>query len=329
MAARTRNDDGVRDPVQRADAVPGWHRKGSFPREGYRWCHAWDRPFPEFPAFDHINEAVCNREHVLGQHRHPTLEICYFVAGEAQWTVSGRPYRLRAGDLFLARPGELHGGRPDPEDPNHNCAIGIDPAALPLAPLLGADRDLAQAMAEVAAVHDERRVIRGGQGAEVISRRILSELDQLVGATPAERAITLALVQCLLVELLLHVSRCALRQARGAEVPGEVHPALHGLRAWLATRLADPPGVAEMAARCGLSPTHFAAMFRRAYGITPLDYLTRERVRAAAERLVLEPRAAVTDIALDLGFCSSQYFSAVFRRVQGCTPVAWRRTRIG
>lgn len=276
----------------------------------------------------HINEAVCTRDHVLNLHRHPSLEICYFIAGAARWTVAGRPYHLRAGDLFITRPGEFHGGRPDPDAPNHNCAVGIDPGALPLTAVVGAHRDLAQSLAEVAAVKDACRVIHGGQGAETICRRILAELDRHAIATPEERAWSVALVQCLLVELLLHVSRCALRQAHGHRGDQAIiHPALAGLQAWLATRLSAPPGIDEMAAHCGLSPAHFAATFRRAYGMTPLDFLTRERVRAAAERIVAEPRTPVTTIAIDLGFCSSQYFATVFRRVQGCTPMAWRRSR--
>ena len=65
-------------------------------------------------------------------------------------------------------------------------------------------------------------------------------------------------------------------------------------------------------------------LFKRAFGRTPLEHLTRLRVEAAAERLRSDPRASVTDVALDLGFCSSQYFAEVFKRVMGTTPRRWR-----
>lgn len=41
-------------------------------------------------------------------------------------------------------------------------------------------------------------------------------------------------------------------------------------------------------------------------------------------RLLADPAAAITGIALDLGFPSSQHFSTVFRRAYGCSPSLWR-----
>jgi len=41
-------------------------------------------------------------------------------------------------------------------------------------------------------------------------------------------------------------------------------------------------------------------------------------------RLLCDPAAAITGIALDLGFPSSQHFATVFRRAHGCPPSQWR-----
>ncbi|MBA3845560.1 MAG: helix-turn-helix transcriptional regulator, partial [Planctomycetes bacterium] len=89
--------------------------------------------------------------------------------------------------------------------------------------------------------------------------------------------------------------------------------------------LDTPPTLAEMAAWAGVSPGHLALRFKRVYGRTPLEHVTRLRIEEAARRLRDDPRDSVTDVALDLGFCSSQYFAEVFKRVQGVTPSAWRR----
>lgn len=45
---------------------------------------------------------------------------------------------------------------------------------------------------------------------------------------------------------------------------------------------------------------------------------------AEACRLLADPTAAITGIALDLGFPSSQHFATVFRREYGCSPSRWR-----
>lgn len=298
------------------------HARGAQPAQGYRYSHSWELPFPEFPALAHINEARCTANHILHPHRHHTLEVCYFHSGRATWTANGRSWRLGPGDFFLARPGELHHGLPDPRDPNHNFAIGFDPRHLRLPAAL----DLDGAIEQLAAVDDRLRVVRGGFGAEIIFRRLLSECDGTVGADPLHRALTLAIVQALLVELLATICRCALTPQVSSQRDPQ-HPSLADLEAWLDTRLADPPTVGEMARKVGLAPSHFTVLCRRAFGLAPLELLTSRRIAAARRLLRDDPQTPVTTIAFDLGFPSSQYFSAVFRRQTGVTPSAWRDGR--
>lgn len=304
---------------------------GPSDRHGYRHFHGHELPFPEFPAFTHVNEAICLPSHVLPRHAHDHLEICCFVAGRAVWTCAGRDLHLGPGDGIVLRAREIHHGRPDPLDPNHNCAVGFDPSALAGMPrpraLSSPEGDLGDALVEADAVHGALgapvRVIPRVQGAEIIARRLIAECDAAPSAGP-ERLLSLALCQALLVELFVHITRCALAAERSAAAPG-VRPEIREVLAWLPRRLDDPPGLEAMAARAGLSPMHFAAEFRKATGRTPLEHLTRLRVEAAARRLSADVETSITDIALDLGFCSPQYFSGVFRRHLGCTPTQWRR----
>jgi AraC-like DNA-binding protein len=312
VPARPRSASLVRDPPARSARF-----RGARASDGYRELHAWELPFPEFPAFTHVNEALVAAHHVLQPHRHRHLEICWFGAGRAIWTVGGRAWRLRAGDFFIAWPGELHSGRPDPADPNRNFAVGFDPARLPVA-ALGAGGDLLSALAQLEAVPDRLRVIHGGHGAERILRRLLAECDAAAAATPIERALCLAQAQSALIELLVLVCRCALRQ-RAGDLGG-----IDGLEEWLRERLASPPDVGAMAAWAGSSPSAFTSRCRAAFGCTPLELVTRLRIEEAARRLAADERLEVSRVAADLGFCTTQYFATVFRRVLGRTPSAWR-----
>ncbi|HYE06147.1 MAG TPA: AraC family transcriptional regulator [Planctomycetota bacterium] len=334
------DDDGAR-PVSswpRADSHGPRRQYGADADVGFRYFHSYESPLPEFPAFTHINEAVTTADHVLHQHRHPTYEIVYVHAGRCRWTVDGAAFDLAAGDLWITRPGEPHGGRPDPKDPQHNFAVGFDPALLPLAGRLGgarADdgaRDVSVAVAEARAFDAEpilgTRVIHGAHGIEAIYRRILGELDRAWVETSApDRALTVIMVQALLVELLVSVTRLHAAQ-RAAASPAQRAPArpeFQRLIAWLPTRLADPPALAEMAQRVGLSPAHFATVFRGETGQTALEYMTALRIDEAARRLAARRDVPVTDIALDLGFSSSQYFAIVFKKLKGRTPSEWQR----
>lgn len=79
-----------------------------------------------------------------------------------------------------------------------------------------------------------------------------------------------------------------------------------------------------MADCCGLGVTRFVHYCRRITNLTPMQYLNRLRVKAAAEALRQSPDTSVTEIALACGFSTSQYFATVFRKEFGCSPRQYR-----
>ena len=308
---------------------------GAFPESGFAWFHAHERPLPEFPALTHVNEARCTANHVLTPHSHPQWELVWFAGGRASWTCAGETLDLGPGDVHIARPGEIHSGRPDPADPNHNLALGFDPALLPLAGagprLVAPARDVGAAIAEAELTVDAfglsgTRVVHGVDGLLPLGRRMLAELDAL-SDDPRKRRLTVAMVQSLVVEIAVTVTRAAidggLSGDPGPQASTPVREDLRGLLAWIGRRLDAPPTVAEMAAHIGLSPAHLTVIFRQQTGRTPVEHVTALRVERACALLDAR-RASITQVALDLGFCSSQWFATVFRRHCGVSPSAWR-----
>jgi AraC family transcriptional regulator of arabinose operon len=81
--------------------------------------------------------------------------------------------------------------------------------------------------------------------------------------------------------------------------------------------------VAELAALAQLSPSHFAALFRRATGFGVLQYQTRLRMSRARELLDTTDQA-VAEIARALGYADPFYFSRQFRAVHGVSPSGYR-----
>ena len=61
-------------------------------------------------------------------------------------------------------------------------------------------------------------------------------------------------------------------------------------------------------------------------GVPPMQYLAQWRMQAAA-RLLLETRATVAAIAVDVGYDSEAAFARAFKRLVGKPPAAWRRER--
>jgi AraC-like DNA-binding protein len=87
--------------------------------------------------------------------------------------------------------------------------------------------------------------------------------------------------------------------------------------------LARPWTVETLAARSGMSRASFAAKFRTKTGITPLEYLTRQRIAAA--RALLRDDVSLAEVATRVGYASPISFSRAFDRIVGTTPGAFRR----
>jgi AraC-like DNA-binding protein len=80
----------------------------------------------------------------------------------------------------------------------------------------------------------------------------------------------------------------------------------------------------DLARHVALSEDYLTACFRKELGVTPIAYLNRYRVNQARQ-LLTGTSKSITEIALEVGFSDSSYFSRVFRREVGISPEAYRR----
>ncbi len=115
----------------------------------------------------------------------------------------------------------------------------------------------------------------------------------------------------------------ALLAADRTGAPASRNDAVEQAQQYLREHVGSRVGVAELAALARLSPSHFAALFRRATGTGILQYQTRLRMSRARELLDTTDRA-VAEIARALGYADPFYFSRQFRSVHGISPSAYR-----
>ena len=82
----------------------------------------------------------------------------------------------------------------------------------------------------------------------------------------------------------------------------------------------------ELGREVGLSRSSLHERFVELVGVPPMQYLTQWRMQAAA-RMLVDTRASVASIALDVGYDSEAAFARAFKRLVGKPPGAWRRER--
>jgi AraC-like DNA-binding protein len=82
----------------------------------------------------------------------------------------------------------------------------------------------------------------------------------------------------------------------------------------------DIKGLADF---CGLSPEYFRQSFRKRWGVTPLRYLSGQKM-ARARELLSGTDYPISHIAMLCGFADPNYFIRFFHRHEGITPGNYR-----
>ncbi|WFB36247.1 AraC family transcriptional regulator [Kiritimatiellota bacterium B12222] len=72
-----------------------------------------------------------------------------------------------------------------------------------------------------------------------------------------------------------------------------------------------------------MSRSNFMRVFKKATGQSPIEYLLRLRIQEGMKRL-LKTDMTITEIAMDVGFNDSNYFSRQFRQAVGQSPRSFR-----
>jgi len=154
----------------------------------------------------------------------------------------------------------------------------------------------------------------------VLTGRLLTEADM----ARLNRGVVTVLSKGLFSvdETLTHVSEALNRKRK---LSSDAQRLVRQAMAFLHENYSKPITRRDIAQHVGLAEDHLTHCFRQELGMTPIAYLNRYRVNQAKQPLK-DGKQSITEIALDVGFSDSGYFSRVFRRETGLTPEAYRRT---
>ena len=123
----------------------------------------------------------------------------------------------------------------------------------------------------------------------------------------------------LLTSILCELIRCSAPQSLQP-----IPPLLQKVRQHLHARYAQKITLDELAAQYNVSKYHLQRSFRRCFGQSPGEYLTRLRLTRAKE-LLRATDLPVSEVAYRVGMDNTSYFISVFRTREGTTPQQYRK----
>lgn len=98
-------------------------------------------------------------------------------------------------------------------------------------------------------------------------------------------------------------------------------------REYMQKKFAEPEISLEVvAAEIGLTTTYFSSLFKKETGETFVEYLTRLRLEEAM-RMLEETDEKIYSVAEKTGYPDAGYFSYIFKKKYGISPIQYRRQR--
>jgi AraC-like DNA-binding protein len=127
-----------------------------------------------------------------------------------------------------------------------------------------------------------------------------------------------------LKELLIRIVQSQQLQMLSEErAANNNHSRLHFVLQYIHEHLTEKIPVDTLSRKAYLSRNIFFKWFKEQFGLTPLEYITRERIRLARQ-LLADDRNSVSEVGLQCGFSDVNYFVRTFHRSEGLTPGAYR-----
>ena len=229
----------------------------------------------------------------------------YCVRGAGWCEIDGRRHGVEPGDLMVVPRMTPHAYASTEERPWTLCwfhAMG---------------RHIDRVLSELG-VSRERPVIELGRDMRLID--LLEELQRELEEDISWPAILYG------SQVLTHIVGLMIRLARQHPRTPDAKKRVLSSATAMKEHLDRPLDVPKLAALAHLSPSHYAALFRQLFGVSPMRYLNQLRMHRAAQ-LLKTTHDDVQDIARRVGFDDPLYFSRMFRRVQGVSPSRHRSRR--
>ena len=242
----------------------------------------------------------------LKQHEHPNVvEICFCIKGKQHYIIKNELFKLQGNDIVIIPPNIEHSTGEYPEDKgelywlqiilNNNekklCNLSYEQSQYLLNGL------------EMASL----QVFKGAFQIKYLLEKLMNELQ--TGTNILSKIQT----NLLIVQILLDVLSLSKMKQRSTPVKRLIQ-----IDEYIATNLNRIIYVDELADISNISVGYFKYWFKNTVGIPPKEYVNRLKIEQAKTDLL--KGKTITEVAFDLGFSSSQYFSTTFKKFTGYTP---------
>ena len=226
----------------------------------------------------------------------------YILSGKGTVEVTDhakRTYEPKAGDVYLLPPGKRHHYYADAQEPWEKIFVNFSgTVADGLAQAYGIDETVYFPMASE-------------------TEDLFREMDELLNEEGLEEAQVARRMELLIHDVFRSLGR---RQAVQRQESEEIETVIKYLDAHVDSLVS----IGELSDLIYRSPDYLIKHFKAEVGVTPYRYLMKRKIQVA-EKLLKDTALPVGEIAARLGYEDAHYFSGLFKKEKGVSPITYRR----
>ena len=272
-----------------------------------------------FPHVEMLCHEVFRKAGALVQHRNPGIEVCHVHKGRFDWTVEGHRVEAIPGTTSVTLPWEEHGGTRETMDVGELAWVIVRPDSvtrdgkLRLGRWSTLPRSVQRYIGAQLCEGPRPLLLPRDRGSREHFRGLVSEFREQ--STGREWRVN-RLLDDLLLQLARAVERSTADQQRAVFEVDAIREAVwrDPARSW---------SLDDLCRLSGWSKSALNPRVKAATGYSTVEYVIVLRLELA-QKWLEESDRSITDIALSLGFSSSQHFAMTFRQRVGMTPSAFR-----
>lgn len=237
-------------------------------------------------------------------HTHNHMELFFIVGGKGQFLINDQLYPVDVNNLVIINPNILHTEVSLNAQPLEYIVLGFEGIAL-------ANEDSSNGQFNILD-HYESVEISG------CLRNILREMEQ---KNPGYEDVCQAYMEILIIRLM---------RTTALAVPTEPQTfssnrQCAAVRRYIDLHFKETLTLEQLAEEGHMNKYYLSHAFKREYGVSPINYMISRRIEES-KYLLAETDLSMSQIAQLLGFSSLSYFSQVFRRTLGSSPMEYRQS---
>ncbi|MFR5968828.1 MAG: AraC family transcriptional regulator [Oscillospiraceae bacterium] len=243
-------------------------------------------------------------------HTHACTEIFYVVGGSGKFNIEGKLLPVTTDDMVIVNPNVEHTEVSYNKRPLEYIVLGVE--------------GLEYSAGEDA---DERWFMTNLQNArEALLHALREMLREIEYKAVGYELICQDLLEVLILRLMRHAGLQFLPTKTEHRKPGrKPSKECAAVRHYIDNHFKENINLDMLSELVHVNKYYMVHSFTKEYGISPINYLISRRIEES-KYLLSDTDHSLSQISHMLGFSSPSYFSQSFRRLEGMSPMEFRRS---